>query len=61
MDHFIRATVPQTFPSWVSSDPPHPTLEGTDLQRLIASWGEALQLPEDVSTAAFGISKQKSR
>ena len=34
---------------------PHPALEGADLQWLIASWGEALELPENVSAAAFRI------
>jgi hypothetical protein len=42
----------------VSSDPPYPTLEGTDLQRFKASRGEALQLPEDVAAALFGVGNQ---
>ena len=37
---------------------PHASLEGADLQRLIASGGEALQLPEDVPTASFRIGNQ---
>ena len=34
-----------------------PRLVGADLQGLIAPWSETLQLPEDVATAPFGVSK----
>ena len=42
----------------VISDFPHASLEGTDLQWLIASGREALQLSEDVAAAPFGIGNQ---
>jgi hypothetical protein len=40
---------------------PHPALQGTNLQGLIASGGAALQLPEDVATAPFGIGRQPGK
>ncbi len=35
-----------------------PRLVGADLQEVIASRGEALQLPKNVSTAPFGVGDQ---
>src|SRR6266446_2406511 len=37
---------------------PHATLKGADLQGLIASGGEALQLPEEVTATSFRIGHQ---
>jgi hypothetical protein len=37
---------------------PNTTLEGADLKVLITSGGEALQLPENVAAAQFGIGDQ---
>ncbi len=36
----------------------HASLQGADLQGLIASWGATLQLPENVSAAALRIGRQ---
>ena len=52
------ATAPQRFPRQVGSDLAHASLECADLQGVIASGGEALQLPDDVATAPFGIGNQ---
>ena len=57
MDHFI---LPLLLPRFQQEGSyfPHAALERADLQRLIASWGETLQFPENVATAPFGIGKQ---
>ncbi len=54
MDHFFLPLLSKRLQQ-VGSDFPHAALEGTDLQGLIASRGAVLQLPKDVSAAAFGI------
>jgi len=42
------------------SDLAHASLEGADVQGLIASGGEALQLAENVAAAPFRVGKQPS-
>src|SRR5215469_5702971 len=56
-DHFH---LPSLLPLCQQEGPyfPHASLKGTDLQGLIASGGAALQLPEDVTAAPFGIGNQ---
>lgn len=57
MKHFLLPLFPKGFQE-VNSYFPHPSLEGTDLQWLIASWGQALQLSEHVSAAPSWVSNQ---
>jgi len=42
----------------VGSDIAHASLKSADLQQLITSGGAALQLPEDVPAAPFGVGNQ---
>jgi hypothetical protein len=43
----------------LDSDLANPALEGADLQGVIASGGEALQLQEDVAAAPLGVGNQR--
>ena len=47
----LLATAPKRFPGRVVSELAHPSLEGTDMQRVIASRRAALSLVEDVPAA----------
>jgi len=56
-DHFLLPVLLNGLQQ-IGSDFPHASLEGADLQGLIASGGAALQLPEDINAAPFRIDNQ---
>jgi hypothetical protein len=57
MDHFLLPWLLGGFHK-ESSDFAHSSLQGADLQRLIASRGALLQLTEEVPATALGVGKQ---
>src|SRR5579862_7074739 len=54
MDHFGLPLLLNRFEE-IRPYLPHASLECADLQGLIASWGAALQFPENIAAAPFGI------
>ena len=57
MDHFCLPLLLNGFQQ-IGSYFPHAALECANVQRLIASGGAALQLPEDVAATALGVGNQ---